>query len=62
MMTKTGGLLGFIHLVLVVWAVINIVQSRNSNGSKVLWTVLVIMVPVVGILLWLLFGPRGRAG
>jgi heme/copper-type cytochrome/quinol oxidase subunit 2 len=48
--------------VLVVWAVINIVQSRNSNGSKVLWTVLVIMVPVVGILLWLLFGPRGRAG
>jgi hypothetical protein len=49
-------------LIADVWAIVNIVQSGADTGKKVLWVVLVIVLPVLGFLLWLLLGPRtGRA-
>jgi hypothetical protein len=42
-----------------IWAIINIFQSGVSNGKKVLWTLLVLLLPVVGLIIWLLLGPRG---
>ncbi|HSH26352.1 MAG TPA: PLDc N-terminal domain-containing protein [Wenzhouxiangella sp.] len=54
-----GGLLGLIVLVLDVWAIVNIFQSNASTGGKVVWIVLVLVLPVLGFILWLLFGPRG---
>ena len=56
------GLGGLIVLIADVWAIVNIFQSGADTGSKVLWTVLVILLPVVGFLLWFFFGPKsGRA-
>jgi len=52
------GLGGIIVLIADVWAIVNIFQSRASTGNKVLWTVLVLVLPVLGFLLWLIFGPR----
>jgi hypothetical protein len=37
---------------------VNIFQSNASTDRKVLWTVLVILLPVLGFILWLIFGPR----
>jgi hypothetical protein len=54
-----GGLLGLIILVLDVWALVKIVQSSADTGAKVLWVVLIIILPVLGFILWLLFGPKG---
>ena len=54
-----GGLLGLIILVLDVWALVKIVQSGADTGAKVLWVVLIIILPVLGFILWLLFGPKG---
>lgn len=42
-----------------VWAIMNIFQSAASNGKKLLWTVVVILLPVFGLILWFLLGPRG---
>jgi hypothetical protein len=57
-----GGLWGLIVLVADVWALINILQSGAETGTKVLWTVLVIFLPVVGFILWYFIGPKtGRA-
>jgi hypothetical protein len=57
-----GGLWGLLVLVADVWAIVNIVQSGADTGKKVLWVVLVVVLPVLGFLLWLLLGPRtGRA-
>lgn len=56
---EVGGLLGFIVLVLDVWAIIRTVQSGASTGFKVIWVVVILMLPVLGFLLWLLFGPKG---
>ena len=56
---EVGGLLGLIILVLDVWALVKTVQSGASAGAKVVWIVLIIILPVLGFILWLLFGPKG---
>lgn len=53
------GLGGLLVLVADVWAIVNIFQSGADTGKKVLWTVLVILLPVAGFILWLFLGPRG---
>jgi hypothetical protein len=56
------GLWGLLVLIADVWAIVNIVQSSADTGKKVLWVVLVIVLPLLGFLLWLLLGPRtGKA-
>ncbi len=56
------GLGGIIVLVADVWAIVNIFQSSADTGAKVLWTVLVILLPVLGFILWFFLGPKtGKA-
>lgn len=54
---EVGGLLGLIILILDVYAIVKIVGSGTSTGSKVLWVVLILLLPVLGFILWLLAGP-----
>ncbi|SOE18669.1 phospholipase D-like protein [Hoeflea halophila] len=56
---EVGGLLGLILLIAVVWAIYSIFQSSASTGAKALWTVLIIVLPVVGLIIWFLAGPKG---
>ncbi len=56
------GLWGLIVLAADVWAIVNIFQSSADTGNKVLWTVIVILLPIAGFILWYFFGPRtGKA-
>lgn len=57
-MLEYAGIGGFIVLVLNIWAIVSIIGSRASTGSKVLWTLLVLVLPVVGFIVWLIAGPR----
>lgn len=57
---QVGGLLGFIILVLDIWAIIKIIQSNAGAGSKALWIVVIILLPLLGLIIWYFFGPRGR--
>jgi len=52
------GLLGLLILIGDIWAIINVAQSSADTGRKVLWIVLVLVLPLLGLLLWLLLGPR----
>lgn len=53
---------GILVLIADIWAIVNIVQSGGSTERKVLWTVVVILLPVLGFIAWLLAGPKtGRA-
>lgn len=54
---EVGGLLGLLHLIVVVYAFIKIVQSDAGTLAKVLWVVLILLLPVIGLIIWLLFGP-----
>jgi Phospholipase_D-nuclease N-terminal len=55
-------LIGLAILIADVWAIVNIFQSSATTGKKVLWIVLVLLLPVLGLILWFLLGPRGKAG
>ncbi len=55
---EVGGLLGLIVLAFDVWAILKIFQSSASTGSKVIWTVIILVLPIVGLLLWFLAGPK----
>ncbi|MBT3146110.1 PLD nuclease N-terminal domain-containing protein [Neptunomonas phycophila] len=61
MSIQISGLLGFIIFVLDIWAIIRVIQSPASTGTKVLWTVLILLMPVLGLVLWFFLGPRDRA-
>tara|TARA_R110001599_G_scaffold353459_1_gene592495 strand:- start:198931 stop:199167 length:237 start_codon:yes stop_codon:yes gene_type:complete len=55
---EVGGILGFIVLVLDIWAIVRVVQSGASVGAKVLWSLLIIILPVIGLIIWYLAGPK----
>ena len=56
------GLLGLLVLIADIWAIVNILQSSADTGRKVLWIVLVFVLPVLGLILWFFLVPRtGRA-
>jgi hypothetical protein len=57
--TGYGGLLGLLVLIGDVWAIINIIQSSGSNEKKLLWTLVVLLLPLLGLILWFFLGPRG---
>ena len=59
---EVGGILGLIILVADIWAIVNVFQSRTTTGKKVLWIVLILVLPVIGLILWFLAGPKsGKA-
>jgi len=55
-----NGLIGLVILALDIWAIINIVKSSADTGKKVLWVLLILFLPVVGLIIWILLGPRGN--
>ena len=57
-MLEYHGILGLIILALDLWAIISTINSHKSVGKKVLWCLIVILLPILGYLLWLFFGPR----
>ena len=53
---------GILVLIADVWAIVNIFQSAADTTKKVVWTVIVILLPVLGFILWFFLGPRtGRS-
>ncbi len=59
-MVEYGGIIGLLVLIADVWAIINVMGSGASTGSKVIWTVLILVLPVLGLIIWFLAGPRNR--
>jgi hypothetical protein len=53
-------LIAFAIFVLDIWAIINVVRSNSETLKKVLWVALVAFLPVIGLIIWALAGPRGN--
>lgn len=58
---QVGGLLGLILLVLDVWAIVKVIGSNASDGKKVLWVVIILILPLIGLILWFLLGPKASS-
>ncbi len=53
-------IIGAIIFIADIWAIVNIFQAPGvSTGAKLLWTLLILFLPVVGLIIWLVAGPRG---
>jgi len=52
------GFFGLILLILVLWAGFHIIQSNISPFGKAIWIVVLLLLPFLGWLAWLFFGPR----
>lgn len=57
-MLEITGIGGLIILVLDIWAIVSVVGSGSSTGSKVFWILLILLLPLLGFIIWLLAGPR----
>ncbi|MEM1314374.1 MAG: PLDc N-terminal domain-containing protein [Pseudomonadota bacterium] len=55
---EVTGIGGLILLILNVWAIISIVQAPTGMGAKVIWVIIILLLPLLGFILWLIFGPR----
>lgn len=55
---EVGGVIGLLILVLDVYAIVKTMGSSASTGTKVLWIVVILLLPVLGLILWALMGPK----
>ncbi|MEM7430392.1 MAG: PLD nuclease N-terminal domain-containing protein [Pseudomonadota bacterium] len=51
------GLWGLLHIAAVVYALIKIVDSSADKMTKIIWVVIVALLPLVGLIAWLFMGP-----
>jgi hypothetical protein len=52
------GIIGLVILVLDIIAIINIIQSGLEPIMKLVWVILVLALPVIGMALWFLLGSK----
>jgi succinate dehydrogenase/fumarate reductase cytochrome b subunit len=57
-----GGIFGVLVLAGDIWAILNISQSSASNGRKLVWILVVLLLPLLGLIVWFLAGPRSGKG
>tara|TARA_Y100000294_G_C8278550_1_gene225829 strand:- start:15 stop:188 length:174 start_codon:yes stop_codon:yes gene_type:complete len=52
------GIVGLIVLILDIIAIVNIVQSGMTAAAKLVWVLIVLLLPVIGMILWFLIGSK----
>ena len=54
--------LGIIIFALDVWAIASIINTNETTTTKLIWIALVAILPVVGLIIWWLAGPKAKYG
>jgi len=49
-------LIGLLILVLDIIAIVSVLMGRGSVGHKLLWIILILILPVIGMILYFLIG------
>jgi hypothetical protein len=55
-----NSLVGLIVLALDIWAILNVLKSDTETGMKIIWVLVIIVLPVLGLIIWAIAGPRGN--
>jgi hypothetical protein len=48
-----------IILLVDLWAIASVWRSTKASGTKLGWTLLILVLPLVGLAIWGIAGPRG---
>ena len=51
-------LLSLVILVLDIVAIVDVLKSSMTTGKKVLWILIILILPVIGLLLYFFLGKR----
>jgi hypothetical protein len=51
---------GLLVLVLDIIALVSLLKSNADSGTKILWVLLIVLLPVLGMVLYFLMGPGRR--
>lgn len=49
---------GLIVLIADIYAIYKVLTSSASTMAKVLWTLLILVLPVLGFIIWFIAGPK----
>ncbi|MEO0443871.1 MAG: PLDc N-terminal domain-containing protein [Pseudomonadota bacterium] len=60
MTIETTGIFGLIIFILNVYAIIKTITSSISGGHKVMWILLLLLLPLLGLILWFFLGPKAK--
>jgi len=55
-------LFGLLVLLADLWAVYNVFQSAATTGNKVVWILVIALLPILGLILWYFMGPKPADG
>lgn len=58
---QISSVIGLLILIADVWAILNIVQSTEKTGIKLLWVLIILLLPFIGLVAWFFLGPRDRS-
>ncbi|MBF9043067.1 hypothetical protein HKCCE4037_07000 [Rhodobacterales bacterium HKCCE4037] len=53
------GILGLIVLIADIYAIVKTWTSTASTAAKLIWTLVILLLPVLGFIAWLIAGPKG---
>jgi hypothetical protein len=53
-------LIGLVILILDIIALVSLLQSGADTATKILWALLIILLPALGMILYFLMGPGRR--
>lgn len=60
-MTLVSGVFAIMLLLLDAWIIASVWRTTKAPGTKLGWAFLVIILPLLGAVIWGIFGPRGVA-
>jgi len=51
------GIVGILHIALVIYAALQIVGSSADSVKKIIWLLVVAFLPLIGLIVWFFIGP-----
>ncbi|MDI6721048.1 MAG: PLDc N-terminal domain-containing protein [Candidatus Aenigmarchaeota archaeon] len=49
-----------IFFILFVWALVDVLQAKRESEWKILWLLVIVLVPIVGFFIYLIIGRQER--
>ncbi|SDX36889.1 PLD nuclease N-terminal domain-containing protein [Paracoccus sanguinis] len=55
-----SGIGGIILFALDIWAIASVINSNAERSSKIIWTLVIAFLPVIGLIAWWFMGPKAN--
>ena len=53
-------LFGIVILVMDIWAIAQVINTNEGTGTKLLWILLIAILPILGLIIWYFAGPKSN--